>query len=88
MGRRQQVARIGEAIGRWLGRCDRFGRDPELGEVAAVQCLLDRNRPDRGAAKTLQCGGIGGLGRGERQNPGIFAEIDRVLKDVETEALR
>ena len=49
---RQQIAGIGEAVGRGFGAATVSGVDPELGEIAAVQCLLDRDRLDRAIGRS------------------------------------
>jgi hypothetical protein len=87
VSRREQEAGVGEAIGRRLGGGDGGGRNLELRQITPVQRLFDQDRLDRRAAKPLHRPAIGGLRGGERQHPRVFAEIDRILQDVEAEAI-
>ena len=76
MRRRQQIARIGEAIGGRLGGGGGLGIDPELGQIARVQCLLDSDCLAGRLGKPAHRSGIWRLGGGNRQHAGVLGEID------------
>ncbi len=87
LGGSQQVGVVGERRGRLFRRIDRRGIDAEVGKQRLVQAHLDRDDAGGMPGEQLRSSGVGCLARHVRQRAGILPQVERVLDDIEDEAV-